>query len=145
MQIISIKHDDLILLRQFIATMGSSAATFRYFNSRQPEIIVNHVVTLLGLDESGNPICYGHLDCENSTVWLGICVAEHHTGKGLGRNMLQALLDAGDKANIPVICLSVDIANTSAIKLYESAGFKLTKKTDKIAFFERKHPAQQIK
>ncbi len=137
MKIVKINQEQLPLLRQFIAAMGKSAATFRYFNSRTPEIIANHVVTLLGLDESGNPVCYGHLDKENETVWLGICVAEHHTGKGLGKTMLQALLNAGDAAGIAVISLSVDIANLSAVKLYESAGFKITRTKDTIAFYQR--------
>ena len=75
----------LELLRQFIALIGASGSSFRYFNSRPPEVVRSHVVTLLGLDDAGTPVCYGHLDREADTVWLGICVAEGHTGRGLGR------------------------------------------------------------
>jgi hypothetical protein len=94
MEIVKIDESGLGLLRQFIALIGTSGSSFRYFNSRPPEIVRNHVVTLLGLDDAGTPVCYGHLDREADTVWLGTCVAGGYTGQGLGGKMMSALLAA---------------------------------------------------
>ena len=130
----------LELLRQFIALIGASGSSFRYFNSRPPEVVRSHVVTLLGLDDAGTPVCYGHLDREADTVWLGICVAEGHTGRGLGGKMMTAMLEAGDKAGIKEIKLSVDNSNLSGIRLYEKNGFSLISRNEKISFYRRSRP-----
>ena len=140
MKIVKIDEAAIGLLRRFIALIGASGSSFRYFNSRPAEIIRNHVVTLLGLDDAGTPVCYGHLDREGDIVWLGICVAEGHTGQGLGGRMMTALLDAGDQAGIKEIKLSVDNNNLSGIHLYEKNGFRLISRNDKISFHLRVRP-----
>jgi ribosomal protein S18 acetylase RimI-like enzyme len=141
MKIVKIDKSGIGLLRRFISLIGASGSSFRYFNSRPPEIISNHIITLLGLDDAGTPVCYGHLDREGDTVWLGICVAEGHTGQGLGGKMIVALLGAGDKAGIREIKLSVDNNNLSGIRLYEKNGFRLISRNDKISFYRIIRPA----
>lgn len=141
MKIVKIDEAAIGLLRKFISLIGASGSSFRYFHTRPAEIISNHVVTLLGLDDAGTPVCYGHLDREDDTVWLGICVAEGHTGQGLGGKMMTALLDAGDRAGIREIKLSVDNNNLSGIHLYEKNGFRLISRNDKISFYLRVRPA----
>jgi len=141
MKIVKIDEAAIGLLRRFISLIGASGSSFRYFHTRPAEIISNHVVTLLGLDDAGTPVCYGHLDREDDTVWLGICVAEGHTGQGLGGKMMTALLDAGDRAGIREIKLSVDNNNLSGIHLYEKNGFRLISRNDKISFYLRVRPA----
>ncbi len=137
MKIVKIDESGLGLLRQFIARIGASGASFRYFNSRPPEVVRNHVVTLLALDDAEIPVCYGHLDREDDTVWLGICVAEGYTGQGLGGKMMTALVNAGDEAGISEIKLSVDKDNLTAIRLYEKNGFRFIFGNDKISFYLR--------
>ncbi|MEI8248309.1 MAG: GNAT family N-acetyltransferase [Lentisphaerota bacterium] len=142
MKIIKIDDSGLGLLREFIALIGASGSSFRYFNSRPPEVVRNHVVTLLGLNDAGTPVCYGHLDREADTVWLGICVAEGHTSQGLGGQMMTALLEAGDNAGVKEIKLSVDNNNLSGIRLYEKNGFQLISRNDTISFYLRTRPAK---
>ena len=137
MRIVRIDKSNIDLLRQFIAVIGASGSSFRYFNSRPAEVICNHVVTLVGMNDAGIPVCYGHLDRENDTVWLGIGVAEGYTGQGLGKEMMAALVNAGDEAGISEIKLSVDKDNLSAIRLYEKNGFRFISGSDKIAFYLR--------
>jgi RimJ/RimL family protein N-acetyltransferase len=137
MKIIKIDESGLGLLRRFITLIGDSGSSFRYFNSRPAEIIGNHVVTLLGLDDTGTPVCYGHLDREKENVWLGICVAEGHTGQELGSKMMTVLLDFGDKAGIREIKLSVDNNNISGMHLYEKNGFTLVSRDDNISYYRR--------
>ena len=141
MEIVKIDEAAIGLLRRFISLIGASGSSFRYFHSRPAEIISNHVVTLLGLDDAGTPVCYGHLDREADTVWLGICVAEGHTGQGLGGRMMTALLEAGDEAGVEEIKLSVDNNNLSGIRLYEKNGFQLISRNDKISFYRRTRSA----
>ncbi|MFA6102393.1 MAG: GNAT family N-acetyltransferase [Victivallaceae bacterium] len=140
MKIVKIDESGIGLLRRFIPQIGASGSSFRYFNSRPPEVVRNHVVTLLGIDDAGTPVCYGHLDREADTVWLGICVAEGHTGQGLGGRMMTALLEAGDEAGVEEIKLSVDNNNLSGIRLYEKNGFQLISRNDKISFYHRTRP-----
>lgn len=139
MKIVSIDDLGLGLLRRFISVIGASASSFRYFNSRPPEIISNHVVTLLGLDGAGAPICYGHLDRDGDTIWLGICVAEGHTGRGLGCEMMTALLNVGDKSGVKEIRLSVDNDNVAGFRLYEKNGFRLISRNDRVSILSRTH------
>ena len=141
MKIVKIDESGIGLLRRFIPLIGASGSSFRYFNSRPPEVVRNHVVTLLGIDDAGTPVCYGHLDREADTVWLGICVAEGHTGQGLGGRMMTALLEAGDEAGVEEIKLSVDNNNLSGIRLYEKNGFQLISRNDKISFYRRTRSA----
>jgi ribosomal protein S18 acetylase RimI-like enzyme len=140
MKILKIDDSNLGLLRRFISLIGTSGSSFRYFHSRPAEIISNHVATLLGLDDAGTPVCYGHLDREEDIVWLGICVAEGHTAQGLGAKMMTALLDYGDKAGIREIKISVDNNNLSGIRLYEKKGFRLISRNDNISFYRRIKP-----
>jgi ribosomal protein S18 acetylase RimI-like enzyme len=140
MKIVRIDESGLGLLRRFVSLIGASGSSFRYFSSRPAESISNHVVTLLALDDAGTPVCYGHLDRDKDVVWLGICVAEGHTGQGLGSKMLAVLLDSGDKAGIEEIKLSVDNNNVPAIRLYEKNGFSLISCDDKTSFYQRTRP-----
>ena len=137
MRVIRINKSNIDLLLKFISVIGSSGSSFRYFNSRSAEVICNHVATLIGTDDAGIPVCYGHLDRENDTVWLGICVSEGHTGQGLGKEMMTALVNAGDEAGISEIKLSVDKDNLPAIRLYEKNGFRFISGNDKISFYLR--------
>lgn len=103
--------------------MGNSAKYFRYFSKRPPEIITQHLVTLVGILENGETVAYAHLDPDDGKVWLGICVAEAHCGKGFGETMISTLLEEANKLGIKEITLSVDEDNLGAIKLYEKSGF----------------------
>jgi Acetyltransferases, including N-acetylases of ribosomal proteins len=58
-----------------------------------------------------------------ATVFIGIG-NKSHTGKGLGKEAMQLLLDFGfNELNFHRIQLNVLSYNTNAIKLYESVGF----------------------
>ncbi|MDQ3006222.1 MAG: GNAT family N-acetyltransferase [Chloroflexota bacterium] len=56
-----------------------------------------------------------------------IGVAADQRGKGLGRNLLNAFIDASRKKSFHSVVLSVERENGSAIALYKKAGFKITK------------------
>jgi len=124
MRIERIDSSHLDSLACFLGRCGRSLETFRYFSKRPLSVVENHLATLLGFDDRGDPVAYGHLDPEDGTVWLGICVAEPDQGRGFGRQMMQALLNEALAMELPSIDLSVDRGNLQAIKLYEHYGFK---------------------
>jgi ribosomal protein S18 acetylase RimI-like enzyme len=65
------------------------------------------------------------------SVWTGavdayveeLYVAPHARGRGLGRALIEAAMDAAGKAGATRIDLATSEADTAAIALYESSGF----------------------
>ncbi len=127
MQIEHIDSKKIQPLEFFLASCGSALETFRYFEKRPLSVIQNHLATLLGSDENGTPVVYGHLDKEDGTVWLGICVSKGSQGRGFGNAMMQVLLDVARGQGIESISLTVDATNSNAARLYEKFGFKQTR------------------
>lgn len=134
-RIIEVTEQNLSLLEEFIANMGNSSLTFRYFANRNPSCIKNHLVCYLILDKN-EPIAYGHLDKEGIDVWLGVCVKESKKGLGLGKEMMNHLLNFAKLKKIPKIRLSVDKKNVNAIKMYNKFGFIEQKSSGTILFMD---------
>ena len=130
MQIERISTANLQALETFLVSCGSSLETFRYFSSRPLVVLENHLVTLLGFGENHVPVAYGHLDEEDGSVWLGICVSEDSRGKGYGNQMMQVLLDTARELGVQSIRLTVDRSNPDAVHLYEKFGFKLARASE---------------
>ena len=135
MKIIQITPNNVSILKQFISNIGTSGSSFRYYHNRNVDVIKNHIVTLVGCNESNIPIAYGHLDKENSIIWLGICVSEKYVGMGFGSMMMQKLIEYGNILSVEKVKLSVDRSNSSAISMYKKFGFKLITSTEKTCFF----------
>jgi sugar phosphate isomerase/epimerase/GNAT superfamily N-acetyltransferase len=136
LKLIRIHKDDKQLLEKFLSTAGKSLERFRYFSKRGFDALDQHKVTLMIVDNNGSPVAYGHLDSEDGTIWLGNCVVENETGKGLGGKIMQGLLNFARDNKIEKIKLSVDTVNASARKLYESHGFRETEKKESFSFYE---------
>ena len=54
---------------------------------------------------------------------LNICVAGHVRGRGVGRRMMQLLLERSQQAGMQDVFLEVRPSNPHAISLYQSLGF----------------------
>jgi len=102
--------------------------------------MMNHRLTLLCFD-GDTPIGYGHLDREYGTMWLGICVAEGHTGKGVGSAIMTQLLASADEHQW-ALCLGVDVDTFGASRLYWRFGFVENHRTQKTIFMQRKRENQ---
>lgn len=101
---------------------------FRYFKKRSISVIKNHHITIVGTICKKNkhiPISYCHIDKDDNTNWIGICVLEEYQKQGYGTTMLTYLIDYINKHNIQNVKLSVDIDNWKALKLYINHGFKI--------------------
>ena len=106
-------------------------STFRYFKSRSIDIIKNHVLTIVLLNEQQIPVGYAHIDNENK-FWLGICILETYHGMGLGSKMLEYIFNHNKIKVLNEIYLTVDTVNTNAIKLYKKFDFNIVKERDNI-------------
>lgn len=93
---------------------------FRYFNTRTPDCIDQHTLTILGV-ENDQPICYAHIE-DN---WIGVCVLPSHQGNGLGRRIVQFLIQYATLEGLTYLRLTVDKQNDRAIRLYQSVGFEI--------------------
>lgn len=80
-------------------------------------------MTILAVINGDTPIGYGHLDPEGNKVWLGICVSDKWQGKGIGKLMMNRLIDEAKIQYLPALYLTVDAKNIAAIKLYQQFGF----------------------
>ncbi len=132
---ITINSENISLLSAFLDNAGGSLKTFRYFDKRPLSSISNHLYTTVYMFED-QPVGYGHLDQEGDVVWLGIAVKEGLTGKGIGKKIMDKLLQKGRKLEIKKIRLSVDADNTPAVKLYKQLGFEQIKEAGNILYFE---------
>lgn len=53
-----------------------------------------------------------------------LAVAESHRGRGLGRRLLDEVLDRARQQGVKSLYLEVRVSNAAAIELYRSVGFK---------------------
>ena len=123
-------------LEAFIADLGDSALTFRYFESRPHSVVVNHLVTLIGT-ERGRPLAYGHLDPDNGVVWLGVAVVAGARGHGWGREIVLRLCEFADALGLKELMLTVDDTNFVAASLYERFGFETVGRDDGVRWMRR--------
>ncbi|MBK1438369.1 GNAT family N-acetyltransferase [Parapedobacter sp. ISTM3] len=117
-----VKLKDIPLLQDLLSRAGNSLDSFRYFNKRSFSVIQNHKLTVI-LYFNGEPCGYGHLDEEDDKIWLGLMIVESFKRKGLGKRLLEYLLDYADSGQVSEIFLSVDKSNQAAISLYNRFGF----------------------
>ena len=121
LNIIEIDNNNIDYLNKFL--LNNLPSTFRYFNTRNIDIIKNHIITIILLDDEV-PVGYAHIDYENK-YWLGICILEEYQGKGFGKKVMEYIFNNEKIKNINEIYLSVDKINENAIKLYKIFNFKM--------------------
>lgn len=136
-RIIEIVQGQESFIEDFLRIAGrDTLSKFRYFNKRPLTVIGNHLLTLIYL-EQGSPVGYGHLDNEDDKVWLGISVAHHYQGLGIGKRIMNKLIEYAHKNKIPKISLSVDKQNIRAFELYTRLGFCLTQEKMNTIYMEK--------
>jgi len=78
----------------------------------------------------------GHLDKEDDLVWLGIAVTQDHLGKGIGKKLMNHLIEVAKKLKLNEITLPVDEDNDPAKRLYENYGFKKIRSSENVDFYK---------
>ncbi len=83
-------------------------ANFRYFVAEEEGRILGYCGFLYVLDEAEIP---------------NVCVEASARNRGIGRQMLSALIEEAGRLGITILYLEVRESNAAARKLYESLGF----------------------
>jgi perosamine synthetase len=100
--------------------------SFRYFNTRSPEICIDtHQLTVLIYNEDV-PIAYGHIDDH----WIGLCVLPSYQRKGYGSYILDFLISYAKATDMTYVRLTVDVDNIPARELYTRKGFESVETND---------------
>ena len=123
----AINQTNIGLLEIFLTELGHEDKSFRYFDKRSIDVVLNHLTAILILNEHKKPIAYGHLEKEGGVLWLGIAVIKESRGQGVGEKMMIHLIDYAKVSGENQITLTVDKDNYKAIRLYERLGFELEK------------------
>lgn len=118
--IVEINETNNYLLNDFLN--NNIPSTFRYFNKRTVDVIKNHIITIILMNDNV-PIGYAHIDYDDNKYWFGICILSNFQGKGYGKKIMEYIFNHEKIKNIDKIYLTVDKINTIAIKLYEKIGF----------------------
>lgn len=127
MKINVINNNNKKLLETFL--QNKIPVQFRYFEKRPIDCVKNHELTIVGtINAEINvelPISYCHIDREQETNWIGICVLEKYQNKGYGKQLFRYLMNYIKANNIQNVKLTVDIDNWKAFKLYIKNDFKI--------------------
>jgi ribosomal protein S18 acetylase RimI-like enzyme len=125
--IIEITENNNYLLNEFLN--NSIPGTFRYFNKRSVNVISNHLITLILIDNN-LPVGYAHIDYDDNKYWFGICILENYQGKGYGKKLMEYIFNHKKITNIDKIYLTVDKINDIAINLYKKYNFNIIEEND---------------
>ena len=125
--IIEITENNNYLLNEFLN--NSIPGTFRYFNKRSINVIKNHIITLILIDDN-LPVGYAHIDYDDNKYWFGVCILENYQGKGQGKKIREYIFNDERIKNIDNIYLTVDKINYIAISLYKKYNFYIVEEKD---------------
>lgn len=77
------------------------------------------------LEADGYPIgAAGYTDAVGEGYINNVVIDEEYRGHGFGKQLMEAVLNAGRRKGISDFTLEVRVSNEPAIKLYESLGFE---------------------
>ena len=125
--IIEITENNNYLLNDFLN--NSIPGTFRYFNKRSINVIKNHIITLILIDDN-LPVGYAHIDYDDNKYWFGVCILDNYQGKGYGKKIMEYIFNHERIKNIDNIYLTVDKVNYIAISLYKKYNFYIVEEKD---------------
>ena len=125
--IIEITENNNYLLNEFLN--NSIPGTFRYFNKRSINVIKNHIITLILIDDN-LPVGYAHIDYDDDKYWFGVCILDNYQGKGYGKKIMEYIFNHERIKNIDNIYLTVDKVNYIAISLYKKYNFYIVEEKD---------------
>ena len=134
-EIIDISQENKYLLKEFIKDIKSE--TFRYFNKRNEDVIIDHVLTIL-LKNNINEEIYGyaHIDFFDNKNWFGIYIKDEYQGKGIGKICLSYVINHYKIKKLDNIYLHVDKVNIIAKNLYNNF-FKIKEEKENYYLMEK--------
>jgi len=125
--IVEINENNKYLLSDFLN--NTLPNTFRYFNKRTIDVIKNHIITLILIDDN-LPVGYAHIDYDDNKYWFGICILDKYQGNGYGKKIMEYIFSHEKIKNIDNIYLTVDKINVIAVNLYKKYNFYIVEEKD---------------
>jgi ribosomal protein S18 acetylase RimI-like enzyme len=118
-----IKLNEVELDRQYIKEWKSDNDSISFFQ--------NIIGEGFSLGAYHNDILVGFLVSSyhvwNNSLWIdNIRVSEKAMGRGIGKKLIESLIEMGKSKNIRILGLEVQSSNYPAIKLYEKCGFEIS-------------------
>lgn len=121
MEITEMTLDDLELMKD---TLYSDFDNFWSYNILKQEL-ENEKTTYVVAKENNKIVGFaGMLICIDEATLNNIVVKKSCRGRGIGGELLEALIELCADLNMKTFTLEVNTLNTPAIKLYEKFGFK---------------------
>ena len=135
-KIVEVNEDNKNLLADFIKDIKSD--TFRYFDNRDENVISNHVLTVLLVDND-KIFGYAHIDKEivYNQYWFGICLYDEYHNKGIGNKLMNYVLNHYKVKYLNEIFLTVDSTNIAGQKIYVKNGFNEINSNNKYKTMKR--------
>jgi RimJ/RimL family protein N-acetyltransferase len=93
-----------------------------YFTNYRRSLAAGSYRIYLFLD-SGKPVGYGALQLREGQLLVTECVAADRRGQGLGKNILDALIQIARREKRPLVA-EIWASNQASIALHERAGFR---------------------
>jgi phosphinothricin acetyltransferase len=103
-------------------TYESQKEWFLKHGPRSPVLVAVEAESVVGwasLSEWSDRCAY------SDTAEVSVYVLEKHRGKGLGRQLLQAILDEGKKAELHTVIARIAEGNEGSVELHKSLGFEV--------------------
>lgn len=115
------------------ATFESETPSWEHFDAgKRPDLRLVAVVqgTIVGW-AAASPV-------SSRSVYIGVVehsvyVADDHQGEGIGRKLVEALIDRADGIGVWTIQSSIFPENQASLKLHASAGFRVVGRRERIA------------
>lgn len=102
-------------------------AEAEWLGQRLADIENGHMIHLVA-EVGGKVVAGGEVglltDERSHTGYLGIGMVKSKRGIGLGKALMQALIELSKRAGLQILILDVFATNTTAIKLYAKMGFR---------------------
>jgi phosphinothricin acetyltransferase len=102
-------------------TINEQKPWFEGHDSKHPILVAeqdNAVVGWASLSKWSDRCAY------SDTAEISVYVKEEHRGKGIGKSLMQEVLDRGKKAGIHTVIARISESNEASVRLHEAFGFE---------------------
>ncbi len=99
----------------------TAADVVAWFDGRHPVVVVERGGGIVGF---ANTTAYRPRDCYAGVAEFGVYVARAHRGTGVGREAMEALAAAAERAGLWKLVSRVFVSNAASRSLLRSVGFR---------------------
>ncbi len=103
-------------------TPGEQKPWFKSHNVKHPLLVAEHDGQVAGWASLGE---WSDRCAYSGTAEVSLYVKSEHQGRGIGRKLLKALIEEGEKAGLHTIVARITEGNEASLSLFKSEGFEL--------------------